>query len=113
IGGSLLNELDAIDLDDWVVLELSSFMLEHLRENRWSPHIAVMTNISPNHLDWHGSFEAYVAAKQVIFDYQSKDDFAMLMIDDRCRFKLDPSYWPKRIICLDDDPWGYVDGPLL
>ncbi|MEM9882498.1 MAG: UDP-N-acetylmuramoyl-L-alanine--D-glutamate ligase [Planctomycetota bacterium] len=70
IGGSLLPTVDLIRDDDWVVLELSSFMLEGLREDRWSPHIAVITNISPNHLDWHGTMENYIAAKQAILSFQ-------------------------------------------
>ncbi|MEM9413842.1 MAG: Mur ligase family protein, partial [Planctomycetota bacterium] len=76
IGGSLLERVDAIGPEDWVVLELSSFMLERLRADEatgfpgWSPHIAVVTNISENHLDWHGSMADYVAAKWVLFDYQ-------------------------------------------
>ena len=75
IGGSLLPCVDQILPEDWVVLELSSFMLEGLREDRWSPHIAVITNISPNHLDWHGSMEAYVQAKRAILESQKRDDF--------------------------------------
>ena len=70
IGGSLLPHVDEIQPDDWVVLELSSFMLEGLRENRWSPQIAVVTNISPNHLDWHGTMEAYAAAKRTLLEFQ-------------------------------------------
>jgi len=75
IGGSLLQNLDQIGENDWVVLELSSFMLDRLRKDAhfpgWSPHIAVITNISPNHLDWHGSMEQYVRAKIGLFEYQS------------------------------------------
>ena len=83
IGGSLLESLDEIGEQDWVVLELSSFMLHHLNENRhfpgWSPGIAVITNISPNHLDWHGTFDEYLAAKQVILEFeQSKDSHPVL-----------------------------------
>ncbi|MFA9478787.1 UDP-N-acetylmuramoyl-L-alanine--D-glutamate ligase [Phycisphaerales bacterium AB-hyl4] len=82
LGGSLLPHVDghaeAIDVHDWVVLELSSFMLESLREASWSPHIAVVTNLQPNHLDWHGSLESYAAAKQAIFDYQRPGDGAVL-----------------------------------
>ncbi|GAB4111492.1 MAG: UDP-N-acetylmuramoyl-L-alanine--D-glutamate ligase [Phycisphaeraceae bacterium] len=83
IGGSLLDRLEQIGPNDWVVLELSSFMLHHLRKNEhfpgWSPHIAVITNIRPNHLDWHGSFDAYVKDKHVILDYQdhTSDDAAV------------------------------------
>lgn len=74
IGGSLLDQLNEIEADDWVVLELSSFMLHGLGEDCWSPHIAVITNISPNHLDWHGTYDSYVADKQVILAYQEQGD---------------------------------------
>ena len=80
IGGSLLNSLDAISSNDWIVLELSSAMLYWLSERvgwpdapGWSPHVAVMTNISANHIDWHGSFEHYEQSKLSIFKYQSKN----------------------------------------
>ena len=74
IGGSLLDHMDEIEADDWVVLELSSFMLHGLGEDRWSPHIAVITNISPNHLDWHGTYESYVSDKRVILAFQEEGD---------------------------------------
>ena len=77
IGVSLLPQVDQIGDDDWVVLELSSFMLERLKKDEhfdgWSPHIAVITNISPNHLDWHGSMEAYREAKEQILASQDTD----------------------------------------
>ena len=50
--------------DDWVVLELSSFQLAHLSREVRLPEMAVVTNCTPNHLDWHGSYDDYVAAKQ-------------------------------------------------
>lgn len=82
IGGSLLDSLDRIGRDDWVVLELSSFMLDRLRAAEhfggWSPHIAAVTNIAPNHLDWHGTFEHYLAAKRVIVTHQQAGDLALL-----------------------------------
>ncbi len=78
LGGSLLSRLDQIGHDDWVVLELSSFMLQGLREDRWSPHIALITNLAPNHLDWHGSFDHYRTAKQALLDFQRDDDIAIL-----------------------------------
>ena len=78
LGGSLLDNLDDIAADDWVVLELSSFMLHGLAEDKWSPHVAVVTNLVPNHLDWHGSLDAYVTAKQAILDYQQPGDVAIL-----------------------------------
>ncbi len=50
--------------DEWAVLELSSFQLEDLDRLPASPNIAVVTNFSPNHLDWHGCLSAYRRAKQ-------------------------------------------------
>ncbi|MEW6253157.1 MAG: UDP-N-acetylmuramoyl-L-alanine--D-glutamate ligase [Planctomycetota bacterium] len=70
IGRSLLDGLGQITADDIVVLELSSFQLERTPLVRWSPHVAVVTNVTPNHLDWHGSFAAYLAAKLNIVRFQ-------------------------------------------
>lgn len=78
IGGSLLGEIEKIQPEDWVVLELSSFMLEDMRDDHWSPHIAVFTNLAPNHLDRHGTLASYAAAKQVLLEHQRPDDFALL-----------------------------------
>lgn len=64
IGGSLLDDLDCIRPDDWVVLELSSFQLHYLSPAARLPEVAIVTNCSPNHLDWHDCYEHYVAAKQ-------------------------------------------------
>lgn len=72
IGKSLLEGLGRIDTGDIVVLELSSFQLQRTPAVRWSPHIAVLTNITPNHLDWHGSFEAYQAAKLNLLRFQDR-----------------------------------------
>ena len=70
----------AISRDTLVVLELSSFQLDLLRK---SPHIAVVTNITPNHLDRHGTMQNYVAAKRHIVEHQSAQDFAVLNGDDQ------------------------------
>ncbi len=83
LGGSLLDHLDEIGENDWVVLELSSFMLHGLREDKWSPHLVVVTNITPNHLDWHGSFEDYIADKRSIIEFQNEDDHNVLTSDAR------------------------------
>jgi UDP-N-acetylmuramoylalanine--D-glutamate ligase len=75
IGKSLLGDLPAIQADHQVVLELSSFMLWHLAAAEWSPHVAVVTMISQDHLDWHGSAAHYIAAKRGITRFQTADDF--------------------------------------
>ena len=65
---------------DVVVLEVSSFQLETIESFR--PKVAVILNITPDHLDRHGSFEAYVAAKARILENQRADDRAVLNVDD-------------------------------
>jgi UDP-N-acetylmuramoylalanine--D-glutamate ligase len=82
IGRSLLPEVAEIEPGDPVVLELSSFQLEDLAAVGRSPHIALLLNLSPNHLDRHGSIEAYLAAKKHIFAYQGSADIAILNADD-------------------------------
>ncbi len=62
------------------VLEVSSFQLETIRGFR--PTIAVVLNVTPDHLDRHRTFSAYVAAKARLFENQQPDDFAVLNADD-------------------------------
>ncbi len=78
IGGTLLPALSSGLVDDQtrVVLELSSAMLHWLAG--WSPHIAVVTNLSPNHIDWHGSVDHYRLSKQNLLRCQQKGDSAVL-----------------------------------
>lgn len=88
LGGSLLEQVDGFASRDIVVLELSSFMLEGLALDAWSPRVAVVTNLAPNHLDRHGTFEAYVVAKQAITRHQANDGVAVLGTD--------AASWPTR-----------------
>ena len=77
IGGSLLESPP--DESTIVVLELSSFMLYWLdRLVKWSPRVAVVTNITPNHLDWHQTFENYAECKLHLLRHQNPEDFAVL-----------------------------------
>ena len=81
IGRSLLFDLPNIKPDHQVVLEISSFMLEYLQEMNWSPHVAVVTMIAPDHLDRHGSLDHYIAAKRMLVEHQQSTDFAILNED--------------------------------
>jgi UDP-N-acetylmuramoylalanine--D-glutamate ligase len=80
IGRPLIAELDAIGKDAVVVQELSSFQLELWTE---SPAVAAVLNVTPNHLDRHGSMEVYSSAKANIIRYQKPGDVAVLSADDR------------------------------
>lgn len=81
IGCSLLPVVHRIRPADQVVLELSSFQLEDAAAIEFSPHAAVLTNLTPNHLDRHGTFEAYCEAKKSIIRWQGRDDVAVLNAD--------------------------------
>jgi UDP-N-acetylmuramoylalanine--D-glutamate ligase len=72
--GRALTELE--DEQGWIVCELSSFQLEDIHEFR--PRIAVLLNLEPDHLDRHGTFEAYRDAKLRVFENQGPDDVAVL-----------------------------------
>ncbi len=82
IGAPLLEHVDDIAPDDVVVLELSSFQLEYLDPIARSPRVAVVMNLTPNHLDRHGTMEAYAAAKRAIVAHQGEGDWKVLNADD-------------------------------
>lgn len=71
IGKPLLPEIADIKDNDMVVLELSSFQLFTIRK---SPHIAVITNLEPNHLNWHKDYKEYIDAKKNIMLHQGEND---------------------------------------
>jgi UDP-N-acetylmuramoylalanine--D-glutamate ligase len=79
IGDVLLDVLGDITPDDRVVMELSSFQLDLMTT---SPAVAAVLNITPNHLDRHGTMEAYTHAKANIVRYQRNGDCAVLGYDD-------------------------------
>ncbi len=81
LGRSLLDELPDITAQDVVVLELSSFQLERTPLVGWSPRVAVLTNLLPNHLDWHGSFDDYIAAKFNLVRFQRRGDGFVIAAD--------------------------------
>ena len=91
IGTSLLPEVDAIAAADWVVLELSSFQLTYLADLSPAPDVAVVTNLFPNHLDWHPSISHYREAKQALLEWQRRDQYAVLNQDDE-----DVRDWPTQ-----------------
>src|SRR5581483_9908548 len=78
LGGSLLFDLPKMSRNDLVVLELSSYMLEHLKHRKWSPHVAVVGMIGRDHLAWHGGEAAYVDAKKNLVRFQTDKDAAIL-----------------------------------
>jgi UDP-N-acetylmuramoylalanine--D-glutamate ligase len=86
IGDPLINYVDDMKEDDLAILEISSFQLEQMDI---SPNLAVILNITPNHLDRHDTMTAYTAAKARILDFQNINDIAVLGRDD-------PGAWTLR-----------------
>jgi UDP-N-acetylmuramoylalanine--D-glutamate ligase len=80
LGTPVLAMVEGSTEERWNVLELSSFQLEAC-EN-FPVHIAVVLNVTPDHLDRHGTFDAYVAAKRCILAAQTSEDYAVLNADD-------------------------------
>jgi UDP-N-acetylmuramoylalanine--D-glutamate ligase len=76
IGDTVLDRLEEITPEHWVVLELSSFQLESVDWPRL--HVGVILNITPDHLDRHGTFERYVEIKARAIEFAGRDDFAVL-----------------------------------
>jgi UDP-N-acetylmuramoylalanine--D-glutamate ligase len=76
IGRPLTALVGAVAPEAWIVCELSSFQLEDVETLR--PHIGVLLNLEPDHLDRHGSFEPYAAAKLRMFERQTREDIAVV-----------------------------------
>ena len=85
IGDPLLNYVDEMKPEALAILEISSFQLEQMTV---SPDIATILNITPNHLDRHGTMEAYTAAKRRILEFQPADSTAILNRDDNGSWNL-------------------------
>lgn len=85
IGEPMLDHIPDADTFDWVILELSSFQTIDLR---YSPKIAVVTNITLEHLNWHKDRAEYVQAKEMLWRHQRKYDFVVFNADDQTSQKL-------------------------
>ena len=86
IGDPLISYVDEMKPEDIAILEISSFQLDQMSI---SPNVAAILNITPNHLDRHGTMEAYTAAKARLLDFQRESDIAILGRDD-------PGAWALR-----------------
>ena len=80
IGKPLFTQIQYMKPEDYIVLELSSFQLMTMEK---SPNIAIITNVTPNHLDIHKSYQEYIDAKKNIFKYQNENDLLILNYDNQ------------------------------
>lgn len=85
IGRPLIGDIEKIGKDDMAVIELSSFQLFSMKQ---SANVAVVTNLSPNHLDWHKGMEEYEEAKKNIYKFQSAEDKLVVNYDNAITRKM-------------------------
>jgi len=95
IGTPLISVAEKDDEYDFLLLELSSFQLQGIRN--FVPHIAVILNISPDHLDHHSSMEEYEAAKLGLFANQTEDDWAVFNAEDPAVLRGAGSFRAKKV----------------
>jgi UDP-N-acetylmuramoylalanine--D-glutamate ligase len=110
IGDPLLNHVDEMTPDALAILEISSFQLEQMTI---SPNVAAILNITPNHLDRHGTMEAYTAVKRRILDFQSPDDTAVLNRADSGSWNLRGKVRGSLVSFGPDAILGLGDGTFL
>jgi UDP-N-acetylmuramoylalanine--D-glutamate ligase len=114
IGTPAITFVESARDNTWIVLEVSSFQLETIEQFR--PKIAVVLNVTPDHLDRHYTFENYAAAKARIFENQTADDLAVLNADDPTCVAMAANvkgrvYWFSRM--QEVERGAYVRGPNL
>ena len=114
IGRALLPILDEISPEDQAVVELSSFQLISMRR---SPKVAVVTNVTPNHLDHHKDMQEYVDAKRNILLYQDAGCKAVLGLENDITFKMQEDCrgsqcWFTRLHETDNGAFLREDGML-
>jgi UDP-N-acetylmuramoylalanine--D-glutamate ligase len=86
IGNPLIEYADSPQQDDFVVAEISSFQLQWTHSFR--PLVAILLNVTPDHIDYHGSFDEYRRIKSLIFANQEQNDFALLNAEDPVGYSL-------------------------
>jgi UDP-N-acetylmuramoylalanine--D-glutamate ligase len=88
IGRSLLNDAEQMEPTETAVIEVSSFQLEWLERDGLRPDLAVITNVTPNHLDRHGTFERYLEAKAAVLP--DRGPVVLCADDPVCRDRIGP-----------------------
>ncbi len=117
VGTPLINRLEEITKDDVVVLELSSFQLMDWHRIKKSCDVALITNITPNHLDWHKDFSEYVWAKKAI--YFNRNDGCVILNQNALSLHdlgwealaRGKKLWTYAFFHDEADVWGWFDGP--
>lgn len=115
IGNPLISYVNGRQEDDYAVIEVSSFQLQWVRN--FHPFIAVLLNVSSDHLDYHGSFEEYRSVKERIFACQGEGDSAILNADDPVSTGLSKRLPAEHVSCFTSSSrlkeGMFIDGDFL
>lgn len=115
IGAPLSGELEGASARTIFVLEVSSFQLAEVASFR--PRIAVLLDVSPDHMDWHPSFEHYVASKRRIFENQEAGDWAVVYGGSPLTVEMAEKAKSRKLYfdldCLGGRPHVHLDGPWI
>jgi len=103
IGNSFIREVDQLNSETIAIVEVSSFQLTHI--DQFKPHVAVLLNLSPNHLDWHETFEEYASVKWKIFKNQTASDYSLINASDQESVKR-ASQLKSQVIYFDGEQNG-------
>jgi len=95
MGISVFNVLDKITPSTYLILEISSWQLEGMKDYRFRTNTAVLTNILPDHLDRYDNFESYAKAEKLIFKYQKSSDNLIINFDNKETHKENQKIAPR------------------
>ncbi|HAJ32140.1 MAG TPA: UDP-N-acetylmuramoyl-L-alanine--D-glutamate ligase [Candidatus Atribacteria bacterium] len=98
IGISVLDILDKITPQTWLILEISTWQMEGVKNRKFRPQTAVLTNILPDHLDRYPNYKEYARSEKLIFKHQSPNDNLVVNYDNEETIKIKketglPIYW--------------------
>ena len=83
IGISVLDILEKINPQTWIILEISTWQMEGIKDRKFKPHTTILNNILPDHLDRYSNFEKYAQAEKLIFKYQQSNDNLVVNFDNK------------------------------
>ncbi|MDO5708142.1 MAG: UDP-N-acetylmuramoyl-L-alanine--D-glutamate ligase [Andreesenia angusta] len=122
VGVGILSKIEELkDEESIFIIEASSFQLESTKD--FKPYISLITNITPDHLNWHGNYQNYIKSKSKIFKNQSKDDFTIINYDDEVLRGLETEIESKLLyfshdkkvkgVYIDEKSIVYYDGNII
>jgi UDP-N-acetylmuramoylalanine--D-glutamate ligase len=91
ITGSVLDMVERVRKDDYIILELSSFQLGGIEDKKYSPHVALFTNFMEDHLDYYADMNAYFRDKSVLYRFQKRGDILVINRDDAVYRRVRPA----------------------